>query len=257
MATLKAEFRDWVQGVLDDLEDMISKLRCQADVSEEELGEIYMAFAREVHSIKGASGSYGFGTIANISHRLEDYLSATRMKLQDELTLDDTLVFLDQIRELAGLDEDPQGDQALAFLKKLPSASVRGTSATNEEPANRLEALIISPSKTVAAISTSVFEKCGIHVVRTQTGAEGIALAIKSRPDIILTSMYLDDISGAEVLSAISAIKPIQNSLKVLSTSLKRPHPELNDLDKDIQVIKSDISMANQLNRLTAQVVGK
>lgn len=63
--------------------------------------------------------------------------------------------------------------------------------------------LLIEDGPTYAKLATLLLTICGCDVVRTATAADGIRLARKERPDLVLLDMHLPDGEGAQVVRTL------------------------------------------------------
>jgi len=68
---LKQEFIDTSAEKLDKIDRIIDKLY---RAEEDDRGADYVEFQRDIHSLKGSAGTYGFDSVNLIAHRLEDYI---------------------------------------------------------------------------------------------------------------------------------------------------------------------------------------
>jgi two-component system NtrC family response regulator len=71
-----------------------------------------------------------------------------------------------------------------------------------------LKLLIVEDQKTILEELVEVLEKQGYTVFKALTGKEAIALIQEERPQIIILDLYLDDMSGLNVLKEAKAANP-------------------------------------------------
>ncbi len=74
-------FAELTRTYLDSTTDRLAKIDQSIDDIYNEKGsrdEIYRDLQKEIHSLKGSAGSYGFQSITTITHRLEDYMESSR-----------------------------------------------------------------------------------------------------------------------------------------------------------------------------------
>lgn len=82
--------------------------------------------------------------------------------------------------------------------------------------AERLRALVVDDDRTLREGCASVLRAEGIHVEIASRGEEAIQIINRSRFDIMLVDVYLEPVSGIDVLKAVMATSP--NTLVVLMT---------------------------------------
>ena len=81
---------------------------------------------------------------------------------------------------------------------------------------DRLRALVVDDDRTLREGCASVLKAEGIHVEVASRGEEAIQMINRSRFDIMLVDVYLEPVSGIDVLKAVMATAP--NTLVVLMT---------------------------------------
>ncbi len=238
-AQLRNEFGDWMNGELDTLESCIN------DASQPEAQESTdMTLLRIAHNIKGSGGAFGFTTITTVAHRFEDFISATLIDLSCESYRSSLLRFVDQMRALTELGKDPKPEIAQSMLRSLPVAGEYTNNSISpktdlplKKPDSFKEALIISPSKTISAISRTVFESLGHRVVGTRSGLEGLQLAINMHPDFIIMSTIIGEISGPDLTRALSSMRSTSNIKLILISNLDKGHSDLKDIPDTVDII--------------------
>lgn len=80
----------------------------------------------------------------------------------------------------------------------------------------RLRALVVDDDRTLREGCASVLKADGIHVEMASRGEEAIQMINRSRFDIMLVDVYLEPVSGIDVLKAVMATSP--STLVVLMT---------------------------------------
>src|SRR5256714_11457104 len=82
--------------------------------------------------------------------------------------------------------------------------------------ADRLRALVVDDDRTLREGCASVLKAEGIHVEVASRGEEAIQMINRSRFDIMLVDVYLEPVSGIDVLKAVMSTSP--STLVVLMT---------------------------------------
>src|SRR5450759_5623723 len=80
----------------------------------------------------------------------------------------------------------------------------------------KMRALIVDDDRTLREGCASVLRAEGINVEVTARGEEAIQMILRSRFDIMLVDVYLEPVSGIDVLKAVMASSP--STLVVLMT---------------------------------------
>ena len=99
------------------------------------------------------------------------------------------------------------------------SADGASTSPTANEPQGRAVVLYIEDDPVNRILVEQMLLRCkGVHLLLAENGADGIALARTSGPDLVLLDMHLPDMTGFEVLTALRS-DPSTAALQVVAVS--------------------------------------
>jgi chemotaxis protein histidine kinase CheA len=248
LAGLRNDFIVQAETKTADLEEKIGTF-LMSDSSDTE--ELILTLMREVHNLKGGGGTFGFPILSVIAHRLEDFITDADGSVERDF-FENVLLFIDKIRDSLEFTNSTSDEEIDQFLRSLPVAS----SASDSAPAlqSDLETLIISPSKTTSAISRRFLEKNGVRVVGTRSPTEGLILAIRSRPDLVIVSMVMEELSGVDVARALNNMTPTENTPVVLITSLPDDHPDFSVLPATVTVSRQDNQFYATLSELIKKI---
>src|SRR4030081_1652768 len=103
-----------------------------------------------------------------------------------------------------------------AALTRKDLRSTAESTASNQPAPERMRALIVDDDRTLREGCASVLRAEGINVELTGRGEEAIEMIKRSHFDIMLVDVYLEPISGIDVLKAVMEAAP--NTLVVLMT---------------------------------------
>lgn len=244
------EYMDWLVTQVSDLGELVEKLP-----HSDEPDKILVQLLREAHNLKGASSSFGFTTISIVAHRFEDYLNEAHKSSEKRDIVADLTSFLDQMRALGEIAVEPREEVSATMLRHLPVFSAHVEEAKLSDV--HIDALIVSPSNTVASIARMVMENNGIQTSVTRVSTEGLMLAIKTKPDIVMFSLEMDTLSGIDLALAIRAMGQTQNTILVLITSASKDHPEILRLPKDINIVFESSGLVPDLSRIAEACINK
>jgi len=196
---------------------------------------------RHIHSIKGMGGSFGFPSITEIAHVLEDFMEAHADLLGN---LSDIDVYLDWIKKIADKGVDVGEVECRRIIGLLPKAHYKmqpssdGKRMNAVRPAREVNVLLVMPKGVQRKIIGQELASCGFGVSFTDKGVGAISLAVYRRPDLIISSMVLDDITGADLCRAVSVIEATQDTRFILMTSPGTVYPEMADLPPAAAIIE-------------------
>ncbi len=191
-----------------------------------------MTIRREAHNLKGMGGSFGFPVISLIAHRLEDYISG--LETLDERHVSDVAVFVDRMQDIVEAGRDPDDGAASALVRGLPA---HPSFDFGQSEAPDVEVLLVSPSKTVSQMAMHTLRALGYRVTTARSAWEAIGIAVRVRPDLIITSAVMAGVSGVDLVRALAAMTATEGLSIAVLTSFSRDHQELRRLPSEVPVI--------------------
>jgi CheY-like chemotaxis protein/HPt (histidine-containing phosphotransfer) domain-containing protein len=197
LADMRQEFIESSDDRLDEVEEATSRMLSKKGKAEYEMLEI----KRHVHSIKGMGGSFGFPSVTLWAHALEDYIETVREIGADQLW--DIQIFVDRIREILEGGKDVDGHTVADTIKHLV---LRGVKRDSTNLKDGLSVLLLMPKGIQRKIVGRELTTFGFKVIIAETTLEAIDLGLTHRPDVIISSMLLDRMSGLELASVFSSI---------------------------------------------------
>ncbi len=237
---LSEEFRD---DCLHMLEDCYTAIRGIGEAGTGWKNHL-MELQRQIHSIKGRGGTFGFPAISLITHLMEDF-----MESQDELTnhtyaLD---AFLYQIREIAIDGRNPEDNELQDILRGLPKAVSHEPRMVVERPSREVSVMLAMPKNVQRKIIGRELLSCGFGLSFNADGIAALKLALMTKPDIIFSSFVLSDMSGVDLICAAHGIKALKNIRYILMTTDVEKNPDLSELPAGTLVLKKGTEFAAPL----------
>ena len=194
-------------------------------------------FLREVHSIKGVAGSFGFSFIAVVCHKLEDYIVKTPVFTRKET--DDIIVFFQEIERILERGADPSDADGFRIFRNLPSYV--DVEKFFVEP-KMVEAIFIGPRDVQFLIIEKQLKNCGIRSVNASKSLLGVELTLRTKPDFVMVSNVIDSISGVEVINILQSIhitRAIPTMFTINEIDLRENRQKLEEaLPKGVQFIR-------------------
>jgi len=162
--------------------------------------------------------------------RMENYVGDLSEPTDDQLS--DIDAFLDVMHGV--LDGEIGGEiNEAEFFRSLP---VRRPADLEDFRALDLEILVVDANKTGARIVQRELVNCGYRVSLANRSFEALELAIRTRPDMIVSSGVLDEMSGVDLGAALAVVQPTETIPFALLTSSK--DASLKRLPENAVVIK-------------------
>lgn len=208
---LKLDYMKGMSEKISVLENNLIKIEKKEDTKEN-----FKIFLRDVHTIKGTAGSYGFNFFTTICHKLEDYVEANSKDILSGGILN-TLSYIDIIREAASvLSNDINANEA-SFYKKLDN--LEGTNNTTGP-----RCLSIGKSGILKKVLEQVYIKSHSHGAFCNDSIEALGRITEEKFDYLITPLESSRIDGISLARAINVIDGLPHKPKIIlftSTKIK------------------------------------
>jgi chemotaxis protein histidine kinase CheA len=230
VAELLPFFIDDIVERLGSIEQMVVSFSKNLDVKPDSF-----ELLRNVHSIKGSAASFGFPTIALISHHLEDYIIATGNF--SETAVDGMLEYIHAIGAIVEARRDPGNEEGRRILKSLPDFH---PTRNIQRAQGQKTVLFIGPRNIQLRLMEPEIRAGGFRLVVLSSSFQGIESAIRTRPDLILIliSNIIDIMDGVDVARMIHAAEITQHIPLVVVASKLDAEPVRNRLNEKIHVVR-------------------
>ena len=217
---MKDDFLQDCREKFDQIEDLLTKLSNPTDDYDSQFVELQ----RVIHSIKGNAGSFGFASISHLAHSMEDYISSASES--GEIQMSQLGAFVSPMADIVEGGENLSEDETLTIIQTLPSHAQIAETGNADLP----RALVHIPEKVWQKIMVQEMTQRGYRVSLADRAVEAIDMAVMMKPQLMVTSLELDRMTGLELASVLSVIKHTQ-ATKVLILSTKSQ----KDLDRLVQ----------------------
>lgn len=254
-AALRAERDAYLRELradLDNVENLILKLP-----PEDASGERERKLARDIHSIKGAAGSYGLELISLEVHRLEDDLAMLELTDNaDNKYVDRLLKHKDRLLQLveAYLGED---NQTLADFQLMYARRAVAPATTPEDsPGLLFRVLLVDTSRATLKACVAALHEAGVQeIASVQDGYDALGRLLREPFYAVITSLYVPTIGGQALMPVLRAIPgPNQTTPVILLTS------SAADLDPTAawpdHIVEKNPQMAKRLKKILSSLNG-
>ncbi|MEZ5666244.1 MAG: Hpt domain-containing protein [Alphaproteobacteria bacterium] len=218
---------------VEDANDMLDRLDNLVVVGAEGGGaEALLEARRIVHSLKGSGATFGFRDVSLIAVRAEDFLSDLQVLTEQHRT--SIQAFTDAMRRALDSDNTAPVDFK-AEVRQLPT---RPSFDVNDVEIREVEVLLVSSAKVLAHKVRNELSACGYRVATVTSPIMALEMAIRTQPDMIVSSTVLDGMTGVDLARALSVISTTEQIPFALLTSFERGHPELSGLPVGVGIIR-------------------
>jgi CheY-like chemotaxis protein len=238
-------FTNLRQSFREDSEERLAGMDRQV----EEVLEGKIAFAaiasqlrRDTHTLKGMGEASGFPLVSLVAHRLENYLDDIDAA-PDEAALLDIRAHIDAMAKAMeghGIDDDT----IAGVLRALPIP--RAFNPDDIELRN-VEVLLVTSSRVVGRLVARDLAACGIRAILTQSATEAFTLAIRMKPNLIITSATMAELPGTDLARALAAMATTNKIPVAVLTSLAEDDPARKGLPSTIPTIRTGAHLSDDL----------
>ncbi len=237
---LDAMDAEFLQEASDDLarfEVVLGNLRANSTPSEDGIGRI----SADVRKLLSLCAGGDQPLLDLLLRRLDDYLAD--LESPSERQIDDLDVFADIMRGLLDKEVANDIDQA-EFVRSLP---VRRPVELEDLEHLNIEILVVEPNRSTGRIIRRDLVNCGYRVATALRSFDAIELSVRTRPDVVLSSLVLDDISGVDLACALAAMSKTKDIPFALVTSYQADHAALAGLPESAAVVRKSSQFGEDL----------
>lgn len=198
-------------------------------------------FLRQIHSIKGTAGTFGFPSISAVAHRVEDFIEALK---NTSAHISEIQIFVDRMREIAESGSNPDADDCTRLLAALPRANMR---IATVRPSREINVLLVMHRNVQRKIIGQELSSCGFGISFVATGVDAISSVLESSPDIIISSVVLEDMTGMDLARALDGIEAIDDGHFILLSSSPVSNEELVKLPDHVAIVDKGTGYAESL----------
>ncbi len=213
---LSHEFLEECQEKLDRIEGCLDDIHSGTGIVDEN----QMLIKRDIHSIKGGGGSFGFPTISKLCQGLENYLETTSDN--QNINVFDIAIFVDAIRSIVFDRKEPDAQDQEMLLKSLPS----GRQQSGKMAITRGVGLLIMPKGIQRKIVGQELAQLGFKLTLETNPIAAIDTALVLKPDFVIVSMVNEMLTGPEIANMFHAATVLRHMPFAILTA-----GNINDLD--------------------------
>jgi hypothetical protein len=226
--SIRQEFIDESTDVLHEINVMLANVRSQTMPPDQALATI----RRHCHNMRAASRGVNMPSVELVVIRLEDYVvDLETLALQ----IDDIQSFIDKMSSAIEGDRVAQQVDLSQFVRQLPA---RKTFDIGDITQLNIEVLLVNPQRAMARFVERELQACGYRVTNVKTSFEALQLAVRTKPDMIICSALLDEISGIDLACAMAAMPVTQKIPFAVLTSFGWGHSSLDSLPMRCAIIR-------------------
>lgn len=202
-------------------------------------GDALAAIRLEAHSLKSLASSFEMKALKAMCHRFEDYFFNVK-----ELTTEickDIQFYSDRMAEcLEGFVQNREIDVS-GLMRKLPNKA--GFDVSDITVAD-IEVMLVMAPGTATKIVTRELLECGYRMVNVATTMDAFQLIPVMRPDAVIISRVMPELSGIDLACALKAMPATKDMPVAL---LATESGSLKDLPDSVPVLRKGSNFADDV----------
>lgn len=203
---------------------------------------VYDEFFREVHTLKGLAGSFGYALLGSISHRLEDYISD--LDGIEKSHIHNIGIFVGRMEDALEGEPAARNADAAEIVRALP---IKGGFEVRDVTKANVEIMLVMPRDAASHFIDRELRACGYRVTIVPEPLRALEMLLVARPDLICASGILDGLSSVDFACALRAM-PISRDIPVaLITTLSRTDSNLAGLPGDVPMIRKGAEFSDDI----------
>lgn len=227
---IESEFLEEARDIMNQLEILRENLR--SHFSDDEMTKM----RKNVQLLSAQAHTADFGVVSLLAHRLDDYLA--RIATMGYPHGNDVRMFLDKLEQaLDGTLTLTSQHAGAELVRELPNKTRFDHEFGDLEQKN-IEILVIVPDKAMGHIVEREMAACGYRVSFAKSSFKGFELAVRTRPDMILSAGVIDELSGVDLANAFAAMPTVRDIPFALLTSYSWGHPSLKGLPPSAAIVR-------------------
>ena len=236
---IESEFRQDIEDSLAEFDVLLCNLRSEEVAKESGLGSLQLL----AHNLLAQGRGVNIPAIELLGHRLGEYVSG--IGDLNRANMDDIQTFIDKIHSVLEGNEDGVNDTP-SLVRALPPKPVADVDFGDITQKN-IEVLLIVPEKSMARIVEKELAECGYRISNARSSFEGFKMVLQTRPDMIIASMELTEMTGIDLSCAFAAMPQTHSMPFALLTSYDWGNPALDRLPPRAALIRKGKKFAEDM----------
>ena len=235
---VEAEFLEETSDTLNELDVLMGQLEGGQSDSDNAL----ITLTVKINSLI-ALGRHSGQPLLNVTmQRLASYLDNLGAPNLEQVQ--DIQTFTDILRGIMEGTITHKGYDFSEFVRSLP---VQRPADLDDIDHLDIEIMIIEPRRSVARLFERELMACGYLATWIKNPLDAIEAVIRTKPDMILSSMELDPLSGVDLACIFASMAKTRNIPFALLTSYERSDAKLKELPEKSAIIHKDKRFSDEL----------
>jgi CheY-like chemotaxis protein len=168
----------------------------------------------------------------------------------DDRAIDDLGQYLDVIQDLLSGNQADEGD-IRQMVRGLPVR--RGVDIDDVPEVRDIEVVLVMSPGTQQTFVERELRACGYRATAIPDTLKALAYATRAKPDMMIVSAVMPQLSGVDLALALAAIPTTRNIPLAVITSLDAGDPQLKILPKSVALIRKTSAFGDDLTKALQQ----
>ena len=241
---VSADFKGEARDILSQLEILIQNMQSGAFSMIDGMHIV----ADNMRTLRLLSIDVGHSLMQLALERVDHYLSGLHEVKENHLS--DMEIFVYVLTDIMEGEIDPNVDQG-EFVRSLP---VLRNIDVSELMHLNVEILLVESQKSVARLFERELLNSGYRVHIATRSFAALEWVVRTKPDFIVSSAVLDEMSGIDLALALKAIPSTTAIPFALLTSFRQGDKSLENLPEHVQLINKGKEFASDMAKALAAV---
>jgi CheY-like chemotaxis protein len=238
---------EMVQGLLAEFVGEAQE-RCADLVRRIPKGEGLPELRRFVFDVAGQARNFGLTMLETVADQAQNYLTAI-VKLDDQ-AIDELGRYLDVIQDILSGDQTAEGD-IRQMVRALPIR--RGVEIDEAPEVRDIEVVLVMSPGTQQTFVERELRACGYRATAIPDTLKALAYATRAKPDMMIVSAVMPQLSGIDLALALAAIPATRNIPLAVITSLDANDAQLKVLPPSVALIRKTSAFGDDLTKALQQ----
>ena len=203
---------------------------------------------RFIFDLAGQARNFGLTVLETVADQAQNYLTATTAL--DDRAIDDLGAYLDVIQDLLNGEQADESD-IRQMVRGLPVR--RGVEIDEAPEVRNIEVVLVMSPGTQQTFVERELRACGYRATAIPDTLKALAYATRAKPDMMIVSAVMAQLSGIDLALALAAIPATRNIPVAVITSLDAGDAQLKVLPPSVALIRKTSAFGDDLTTALQQ----
>lgn len=199
-----------------------------------EAAHAFAAVKLEAHSLKSVAASFEMKALKALCHRFEDFIFIEKT-LNPDLAKQ-MMKFVDELSRALEAWKVGHDIDVYQVMRTLPAKGPGSGFEVADVAVADVEVMLVMEPGTATKIVTRELVECGYRMVNVAGTMDALQLIPVMRPDLVIASRVMPELSGVDLACALRAMPTTRNIPVALIASVD--NEQIADLPDDVPILR-------------------